>query len=125
MGGDVVWGEREPGAACALGEEGEMVLDPSLSPDWLCLPNEEGLPAALRGARVRVRCSAWLPWCPNPQATSAADRWLEQRTRWHLLELPGRYAVVEAVGTGWLVLEIGEEQQALLLELADTHRGSP
>ena len=58
-----IWTQRRAGSAISHTRpgtsEGEHVTvhDPSLSPDWLEMPDDPNIPANLRGTRIRVECS--------------------------------------------------------------------
>lgn len=113
---DTIWTSRRVGEAVSTGEDGQVVLDPSLSPDWLQMPPELG------GAQLRVEGSCWLPLAPNPAADpeQPATWWLDQRTRWHLLAgVP--LVVAEVAGHGFVVLDPGHARRAILRE----HCGLP
>ena len=116
---DTVWTTRAAGQAVSSTIDGKdsdelddvalVVVDPSLSPDWLMMPPELG------GQKVRVAGSCWLTVAPNP--TASGDPWLEQRTRWHVLDGLLPWSVAEVVGHGWCVLDVGPARRALLREL--------
>jgi hypothetical protein len=117
---DTVWTQRAAGQQVSNTNEGKdsdeldevalVVVDPSLSPNWLRLPPELG------GMTVRVDGSCWLPLAPNPQWEADGRVWLEQRTRWHVLRgMP--LVVAEVVGHGWVVVDVGPERRAWLREL--------
>lgn len=103
--------------------EGEhiTIYDPDLSPDWLKMPDSPTLPASIRGKQIRVMHSIWFPLAPNPKASDEDldNRWLEQRSRWHLLQTSGAFAVVEVAGHGFVVMEVAVGQWQLLLEVAE------
>jgi hypothetical protein len=84
-------------------------MDPSLSPDWLRMPTELG------GDALRVEGSCWLPLAPNPDADPEQPDtwWLEQRTRWHVLQ-GVQLVVAEVQGRGWVVIDPGAERRAML-----------
>jgi len=128
MGIDTAWGQRGPGEAAMLEQDTEgkhnlpgeqyaaVLVDPSLSPDWLRMPDTEQLPESLRGIDIRVEGSCWLPIAPNPAGDpdDPESMWIDQRTRWHLLEIEGHYAVAEVVGHGWVILHVGERRAEML-----------
>lgn len=115
-----LWTERRVNEAASCTRpgrsEGEhaVMIDPGLSPDWLRMPNTPALPHRLRGEEVRVERSVWFNLAPNPAGDPV---WLEQRTRWHLLQCAGCYCVAEVAGHGWVVLEVGPERMQMLREL--------
>lgn len=121
-----IWTERRVNEVASATRpsisEGEhvVVLDPSLSPDWLQMPNAPGVPHAIRGEQVRVEASVWFPLAPNPAAVPGDPEtvWLEQRTRWHLLRCSGTYCVAEVAGHGWVLLEVGPARMQQLREVA-------
>ena len=86
-----IWTQRRAGSAFSHTRpgtsEGEHVTvhDPSLSPDWLEMPDDSNIPANLRGTQIRVECSCWFPLAPNPQGNpdDPDTWWTMQRTRWH------------------------------------------
>jgi len=116
---DIVWTQRAAGQQVSCTNEGKdsdeldevslVVVDPSLSPDWLHLPPELG------GMPVRVEGSGWFPFAPNPDWTEGGEPWLEQRTRWHVLR-GLQFVVAEVVGRGWVVVDLGPERRAMLRE---------
>jgi len=113
---DTVWTSRRVGEAVSTGAGGEVVMDPSLSPDWLQMPPELG------GAQLRVDRSCWVGLAPNPLADpdQPATWWLEQRTRWHVLAgVP--LVVAEVAGHGFVVLDPGPARRAMLRD----HCGLP
>jgi hypothetical protein len=104
-----LWTTRAAGQPVSKTQDGGVVLDPSLSPNWLQLPAELG------GAQLRVAGSCWLPVGPNPAADPRVPStwWLDQRTRWHVLEdVP--LVVAEVEGRGWVVLDPGPQRRAML-----------
>ena len=117
---DTVWTQRAAGQQVSSTNDGKdsdeldevalVVVDPSLSPNWLRLPSELG------GMPVRVEGSCWLPLAPNPRWEADGQQWLEQRTRWHILRGMG-LVVAEVVGHGWVVADIGQERRAMLRDL--------
>lgn len=122
-----IWTERDPGEAAShtrpqhgMGAAGEhcVLLDPNLSPDWLRIPSHTSLPADLRGKEVRVDVSLWFGLAPKPLDTGEVE-WVEHRTRWHLLRLPGLKLVVVEAPWGWVCMDVSERRWALLQEAAE------
>lgn len=121
-----IWTTRRPGEIASSTRphlsEGEhaTVLDPSLSPDWLAMPDDPNLDADLRGRKMRVIKSVWFPLAPNPVAVedAEAEKWLDQRTRWHVTDL-GTIAVAEVIGHGWVCVDLGEERKRIMLSWED------
>lgn len=124
---DTVWTQRTAGQQVSSTHDGKdsdeldevalVVVDPSLSPNWLRFPPELG------DIIVRVEGSCWMPLAPNPNWQTDGEQWLNQRTRWHVLRgMP--LVVAEVIGHGWVVVDIGPERRAVLREacglLADT-----
>jgi hypothetical protein len=105
------WTIRAAGAVRSESDDGTVVVDPSLSPDWLRMPPELG------GDAVRVEGSCWLPLAPNPKSdqNDKSTWWLEQKTRWHILK-DVQLVVAEVVGHGWVVLDPGPERRKMLRE---------
>lgn len=104
-----VWTSREAGAQSSKSDDGLVVVDPTLSPDWLRMPSELG------GDSLRVEGSCWLPLAPNPNAdeNDTSTWWIEQNTRWHVL-LDVRLVVAEVQGHGWVVLDPGAARRAII-----------
>lgn len=121
-----IWTQRRPYQTSSSTRpwmsEGECatVHDPSLSPDWLRMPTSPNLPEQVRGQALRVLCSVWFPLAPNPAAADddVDSRWLDQRSRWHLMEGGHRLAVVEVAGHGWVCLQVAKQQWRMLMDEA-------
>jgi hypothetical protein len=133
---DTIWTQRRAGSATSHTRpgtsEGEHVTiyDPSLSPDWLQLPNEPSIPPQLRGRQVRVECSCWFPLAPNPKGwfplapnpkgnpDDPDSWWIVRRTRWHVLQGVGTIAVAEVPELGWCVVDVGPQRLQVLRDSA-------
>jgi len=114
---DIIWTLREAGSTTSVGRFDDSVTlhDPSLSPDWLVMPHDENVPSDVRGRRVRVRGSVWLDFAPNPEP-NAEQFYLQQVTRWHLIEESKEVAIAEVVGHGWVVVCLTEEMYIAFLK---------
>lgn len=121
-----IWTQRRAGSAVSHTRpgtsEGEHVTvhDPSLSPDWLEMPDDTNIPAHLRGTQIRVECSCWFPLAPNPQGNpdDPDTWWTMQRTRWHVLQGVGTIAVAEVPDVGWCVVDVGPHRLQVLRDSA-------
>jgi hypothetical protein len=120
-----MWSNRYPGQVASVVNEdpdhitGVVVVDPSLSPDWVRIPGEA--PEGMRYADARVEKSVWFSQAPVPQDDGNVE-FIDRRTRWHLVR-PDRgwhkewpLALAEVSGVGWILLDLGEELVNLLME---------
>ena len=120
-----VWTERGPGQSVSCTEPNEdgsveLIIDSSLSPDWLRLPEELGAP--LGGVNARVLKSLWFPLGPNMDVeTLKQEPWVYKQTRWHLVrpvdhwESEHPLAVAEVDGVGWVLVDIGPNRADVML----------
>jgi hypothetical protein len=108
-----IWTIREAGDNKSVGADGQVVFDPSFSPNWLLMPDDLG------GQQHRVAGSCWMSCAPNPERdlNDQSTWWLEQKTRWHVLA-DSPMVVAEVVGKGWVVIEPGPEARSFLMRLA-------
>lgn len=119
MGDDVVWGERKAGEVAAIGKGGEVILDTTLSPDWIRIPD---MPVFKHhaGNAVRVCVSLWFGVAPNPRAGEPGEpELLDVQCRYHLLGLHdiGMHLVAaEVPGGDCMFTDIGKRRWDILLE---------
>jgi len=96
-----IWTQRRAGDVASATRPGVsetehlVIIDPSLSPDWIAIPNDPNVPAELRGVLARVGSSHW-----TSPAWTAALGLPEQRTRWHVLKTRPAMLVAELTGHG-------------------------
>jgi len=121
-----IWTQRRAGSATSHTRPGisdgehVTIYDPSLSPDWLEMPNLPNIPERLRGQQVRVECSCWFPLAPNAKGDpeDPSTWWNMNRTRWHVLQGEGTLAVAEVESVGWCVVDVGPERLQVLRDSA-------
>lgn len=119
-----VWAERGPGVPEArtspdLDGSVEVILDPSLSPDWVRIPDTA--PEGLAGRTAKVVRSLWFPLGVNPNWTpdSGESPWVETSTRWHIIRpesLDHLLGLAEVVGEGWVLVDLGPVRVTIMLE---------
>ena len=112
----VLWVEKRAGqqTATSIDQDDPFTIhDPELAPDWLKMPDTEGMPDDMRGRVIRVECSVWLNLIPDGNG-----EFIKRKAKWHLLQCPGDYAVVEVLGHEFMVVAIGPKRASILRDIA-------
>ena len=116
---ETVWVDRRPFQTHgeAIGENGVVVFDPTCTPDKLLLPNDEQIPANLRGKRFVVEHVVRIDACPC--GFKHGEHFSNHMAQYHLLRGCGNLSVVGCSHNNeWITVMLDEKRAECIRQIS-------